>query len=94
MVTSSLHAGKCARLQCTMEIKKIKRFANSPTVLKIKGLTKTRVKILNSKTKVRIIVGEELPKKPSPAEEYYEQSVFNALQHLPEELSGAQELLS
>lgn len=40
------------------------------------------------------MVGEEFSKKPSPAEEYYEQSVFNTLQHLPEELSGAQELLS
>lgn len=41
-----------------------------------------------------LIVGEELSKKPSPAEGYYESSLFNALQNLPEVLSGAQELLS
>lgn len=37
---------------------------------------------------------ERLSKKPSPAEDYSEEDMFNALQHLPEELSGVQELLS
>jgi len=40
-----------------------------------------------------LIVGEQLSKKPSPAEDY-SKDVFIALQHLPEELSGVQELLS
>lgn len=41
-----------------------------------------------------LIVGERLSIKPNPAEDYSEENTFNALQHLPEELSRVQELLS
>lgn len=41
-----------------------------------------------------LTVRKLLSKKLSPAEDCSEEDMFNALQHLPEELSGVQELLS